>query len=493
MRINTYNLLSDIQIEEIHQGTMLVLSETGILFEDERVHKLLHGVGCRVDKANNRIRFPKQVIDCFLPQVPSQVILRSTTRDRDIILGKPGNICFFNSSGKSSLDLDTGIPRDATLKEFHDFITILHNLPNVHALVPPWGDIKGVPPILTGLESAAAMFLCSDKVKALGTMAEDSAWNLAMAKVMDQDIALFIGTQAPLYYPRETTDLILFCCENKVPFELEAGSIAGASSPVTVAGTVIASNAQLIAGLVLSQVLCSGLSVWPGNMIFTMNMHNGQPNFGSIGNSLIDMVFCQMWRHYKIPVASSTAGMSASKILDFQAGMEVSQAVLATVLSGAHCIFFQGGISQQLTAHPVKAILDDEIVGRVSTFLRGVDTSPEALSVDVIDKVGPSPGQFLTSPHTLTHWRTEQYLSQVTDQTNYDRWEKANRRQAVDYAREHMKEILSTEKNEFVSVSQKQDIQDILVEARRSFRKRGLISDSQWRTYQKIFAEVYAN
>jgi len=202
---------------------------------------------------------------------------------------------------------------------------------------------------------------------------------------------------------------------------------------------------------------------------------------------MLDSVYNQVWQDYGFPVASSTS-ITNSKMIDFQAGHEAAQGVTLSALSGANCIFFHGAVSQQLTEHPVKAILDDDVIRRVGRFLEGVEVCQETMAEEVIDHVGNVPGTYLTSKHTHKWFRHELCFSEVADESIYDNWIKSGKKNTLRLAMDKVEDILANHKPISLTNRHEQEIENILKDARNYYRKNGLIKDDEWHLYQKSLA-----
>ena len=207
--------------------------------------------------------------------------------------------------------------------------------------------------------------------------------------------------------------------------------------------------------------------------------------FGQVGNFLLDVAFLQVWRKYQIPSWSIIPAWGDSKQIDYQSAYETAMSATVASLAGASMIWFQGGISQQLSLHPIKAVLDDDVAGMIGRFLEGVEVNDETMALDLINEVGPIPGNFLTTAHTRKWWKKEQYIPRAADHGSYADFFKGGSKTILQRAQEQMEEILATHKPAPLSTSQEQAVEDILKEAREFYRKRGLISDEEWTLYQE--------
>jgi trimethylamine--corrinoid protein Co-methyltransferase len=259
------------------------------------------------------------------------------------------------------------------------------------------------------------------------------------------------------------------------PIHLWDGCVYGGSGPATHAGSVITSSVEHISMIVLIQLLDPGHPVMPMHFTFPQDMRTGAPAFGSIGCSINNAIFNQVWRKYQIPVASGGVFATTSKLADYQQGYEKALGAIISALSGASVITLQNSISSELSAHPVMAILDDDIAGMVGRFIEGEEVSDETLAIDLIEEVGPIPGFYLNTAHTREWWKKEQFIPQAADYLSYPEWIKRGKKTALDYAKERMEEILATHKPMPLTPDQEQAIEDILEEARGHYKNKGLL------------------
>jgi len=210
-----------------------------------------------------------------------------------------------------------------------------------------------------------------------------------------------------------------------------------------------------------------------------------RPGLLCLENSLHELIFNQLWRRYRIPCWSSSCAWTSSKDIDYQAGYETAMAALTCGLSGANVIYFQGGLTNQMTLSPVKMILDDEVAGMIGRLLKGVTVTDETLAVDIIDQVIPNPGHFLTTDHTFNWWKQEQFLPTLSDRRSYDKWIESGSKRALDHAREKMEHVIQSYNQEGLPDHQEAAVEDILEDARQYYKKKGLITDDEWQLYQE--------
>jgi trimethylamine--corrinoid protein Co-methyltransferase len=134
-----------------------------------------------------------------------------------------------------------------------------------------------------------------------------------------------------------------------------------------------------------------------------------------------------------------------------------------------------GGITGELTYHPVQSILDEDIAGMIGRFIEGVKVTDETLATEVIEQVGPIPGMYLDREHTRRCWKGEQFIPKVADRLSYPEWMDMGKKDALARAKERMQEILSTHKTVPLPEDQEEDINKILNEAEKYYKEKGML------------------
>jgi len=483
--IKPMEILSKEQIELIHKNTLDVLQNTGVRFESERALKLFKDNDCDVDMENNLVKFPRGLVEQSLRQCPSSFQLKGRA-DQELSFG--GNTsCFLPFPGKDIFDLDTWEPRTPTRKEFYDTVRIMDALDTVHytgSYVPFFG-FKDVPPVMQMLEGDAANFRNSTLPLHCNYGNDCEVFAINMAKALGAVNLGVVAVSPPLSYQEDACISAFRNVEAGFPIYLQSGATYGATSPVTTAGATVTNNAELMAGLVLVQLIKPGTGVLVSDFGFSQNMRTGYPVFGRIESSIHQLVFNQIWRGYKIPIGNHSTGASNSKKIDYQCGYEKTSAVMLSLLSGANEIGYHGCVYGELAFHPVQLILDDDVAGMIARLMEGVEVNQETLAFDVINNVGPIPGTFLTEAHTRKWWRQSQFIPKSADSLTYGEWMEADKKDCIGYAKDRMDEILENYKPEPLSSSEENDIEKILNEAREHYRKNGLISGKEWEAYEK--------
>jgi trimethylamine--corrinoid protein Co-methyltransferase len=476
------------QVDAVYRRALTILSGTGVRIEHRRALKLLEEHGCRVDHDDMRARFPEALVEECLRKCPSSFRQRARDPDNDLVLG--GNtIHFLPFCGMQTVDIDTWEPRMATMQEYIAGVKVLDALDHVSAFsnYTPYYGFQGVPPAMAILEGLGLrMAYTSKPLMQEGSSMGCDRFVIQMAQAVGCEIAGSPNGSAPLAFYHETIETLFRHAEAGLPLGVSGGGhTMGATGPVTFAGSLVLDLAEDMALLALSQLVKPGTRVRLGVFTFPMNMQTGSPAFGSIANSIYQVARFQVARRYRFPVGCGMPGASNSKRTDFQCGYEKAMMALTAALSGANTVVFHGGINGELTFHPIQAILDDDIVGMVGRLLEGFEVNEETLASDLIEKVGPIPGHYLGTEHTRKWWRSENFLPQAADWLTYADWMSTGKKSCLSYARERLEAILANHEPKTLTKAQTADVAGILQEARQFYRKEGLISKEEWKTYME--------
>ncbi|MBN1835988.1 MAG: trimethylamine methyltransferase family protein [Spirochaetales bacterium] len=469
-------VLTQEQVEDVKRGVLAVLQNTGLRFESKMALELFQKNDCLVDSREMRVRVPPGVVEECLRRTPSSFYFRSRNPAHDLVIG--GNTTYFCAfPGMNTVDLDTWEPRRATRGENRDALIVLDALENLHFLTPytPYFGFDDTPPVMAIPESAAAKIRYTTKLQFSGYQKDCEVFTIEMAQAAGTEIQGMMENSPPLTYYEDAVMSAYRFAQAGLPLHITSGAVMGGTSPATIAGTLVTSIAEIVGGIVFVQLVRPGTRVVANAFVFPQNMMTGAPFFGSVGISLHEAAFNQVWRSYGIPVQSSAIGPTNSKMIDYQNCYEKAIPALVAALSGAHIIQFHGGVYGEITHHPVQSIMDDDVAGVIGRFIAGVEVSDDTLALDLINQIGPIPGYYLHTAHTREWWKHEQFVPKVADLVPYGQWQKEGSKSALDRAKAKLCDVLQTHCPMALSDEQEKDIRRILEKARKHYAQRGLL------------------
>jgi trimethylamine--corrinoid protein Co-methyltransferase len=198
--------------------------------------------------------------------------------------------------------------------------------------------------------------------------------------------------------------------------------LAGAMSPVTVAGAAAQTLAEALGGMTFVQLVRPGAPVVLGSFASSMSMQSGAPTFGTPEPALVLYVMASLARRLGVPFRSG-GNLCASKIADAQAAYESAATFQPTILAGVNFVLHAAGwLEGGLAIGYEKFILDADQCGMAAVFVKGVDLSENGQALDAILTNGP--GQhYLGSPHTLANFENAFYRSDTADNNSFEQWQ----------------------------------------------------------------------
>jgi len=251
----------------------------------------------------------------------------------------------------------------------------------------------------------------------------------------------FTNPVSPLQLSKELIEGALLFATYRQPMLYAPEALAGATAPATLAGLLVQQNAEVLAGIMVSQLAEPGAPVLYGTVSAAMDMRTGTAALGGPEAGLLNLASAQLARYYRLP-SRGTGGNTDAKVVDAQAGLETAMGLLLAALAGMNFIYDAAGVLDgSLTASYEKLVVDNEICGMVSRVLEGIEVTEETLALEEIRRVGPSAG-FLGSPFTSKMFRGEHFLPTLLDRKSREAWEAAGGKDLATRARERAGAIL---------------------------------------------------
>jgi trimethylamine--corrinoid protein Co-methyltransferase len=248
----------------------------------------------------------------------------------------------------------------------------------------------------------------------------------------------------PLAFAEEALGVIECAARHGIPLKLVSAGQAGATSPAPLAGAVAQQTAEVLAGLVYVNLLNPGHPATFGALPFVSDLRTGAMSGGSAEQGLLMAACAQMAQHYGIPCAVS-AGMTDSKLPDFQAGYEKGYTELMAALAGANLIYEAAGMYGSLLGCSLESfVLDNDLIGSMLRAARGFEVSRETLSLDTIREVCiGGPGHFLGHGQTLSRMQSDYYYPAMADRRTPQEWQHAPDKDLLERARQRTRALLA--------------------------------------------------
>ncbi|MDR3254658.1 MAG: trimethylamine methyltransferase family protein [Synergistaceae bacterium] len=422
--------LSD--IENIHEKTLWVFDRVGVDFEAPEASELFKKHGARVD--GTRVFITAALFDEALASAASSFTVRGLDSDVTVGEGRPAyagssNAFFVLKDGRMRTPVREDLIDALKLCETSRVIAVTNSQP-LYA-----SDIPGE--IYSAATTALALLYSGKPVITNCGNYEGSVQSLEVARNFFDGEGLYavgVGNMiSPLRYNRESSGAIRAYAEYGQPLVLTCCSAMGMTSPITISGTLIQNNAEVLAGLVYALLLRPGLPVVYGNVSGGLDMRFVTNNAGSFEAISMIRFIKKLALYYGLPARAGGA-VSDAKEVDYQAGAESAVGIAATIHSGVDfALHMAGEIDSYNNYSMEKQVMDEEIIERfMSVQRRPVFPGGEG-DLDTILGVGPG-GQFLTEEQTLENYRDSLYMPAVASKESYATWAAAGETSVFDAA-----------------------------------------------------------
>jgi trimethylamine---corrinoid protein Co-methyltransferase len=436
-------ILDESKIQAIHEATLRILSETGILISHSEGRSLLLDHGAQ--KHQDRVLIPAELVERCLNQLPKTITFSG--RDPEKAITFSTGTCFAHNVGgvPNVYDSDTNSRRAATRQDVIEATRLLDALPNAASITPLYTP-QDVP-----VESFT-LWMTYDTLK--NTTKPFRAPGIQTAQELHAIAEMFaiacpegvvtvgISPISPLTFPEDITAAILAAAQRGMTLGSLPCPIMGATAPMTIAGAVAQQNAEVLATIVLAQLAHPGLPMIYKGRLSVMDPRSGLSVWGNPEIGLISAATVAMGHHYGLPVNVYGFSTNAHSV-DVQSGYERALNMLIPVLANANDVSgigeMEGGVSSSLA----QIVIDDEILNNITRLRRGFEINDDALALEVIDSVMNGSRNFLIEDHTLQNLRSgDVMLPKLAVRDNWEAWEQGGKRGMLEVAEMKAQELL---------------------------------------------------
>lgn len=420
-------LWTEDQCYMLHLASLEMLERTGVVVQDTEALKLLKDAGCTIK--DNLVRFPASVIKWAVNSAPERCVLATTDGKRTVNLEH--NAVNFGMGGGAPLFFDSRnrCVRDSRLADVEDAAKVANQMENI-GIVGPLASALDTDAELADLYQFKATrtyttkpyissFRNADVMKAAIEMGIVSSGNLDNFK-RNPNLLVYIESCSPLTLSQKTIEQLLLAAEYGVPVVYVSQIVPGSTGQADLFNSLAQANADCLAGLAIHQLKQNGAPFVMGIIAEPKDKKSQNHVIGDPAVSLSQVCSGILGRYYKIP-SFGVSGCTDACMLDVQAAMEATFSITAAALGGINLAGWNGCMGNRKIGSLENLIMANEIIGMTKHFMRGVEVSEETIPIDLIDEVGPG-GQFLTTDHTMKHFRTETWYPRYMNRQHYKNW-----------------------------------------------------------------------
>lgn len=443
--------LSADAVEAIHQTSLEILESVGVAILLPEARAILARAGCLVDEDKGRVRFGRELVEAMLPLAPARVALHARNPAHDLVLGGD-QVCVATCVGPPNVtDLDRG-RRPGSFADYCELLKLAQSLNVVHLNAGYAPEPIDVDINLRHLHATQAMLTLTDKVAWSFTFAPRRMQDvfemvrIARGVTAEEQIArpgfhALINTNSPLQIDQPMLHGILEMARLGQPLCITPFAMAGASMPVTPAGTLAVMNAEILAGLTLAQLVRPGAPIVYGSVGVNVDLRSGAPAYGSPEFMQMQFAGGQLARRYGLPLRASP--MNSAPNLDEQAAYETALPLWGILQSGVNLMLHGvGWLEGGLAVSYEKYILDAEMLQVLRAATEPFPVDAASLALDAVREVGPG-GHFFAHPHTLARYESAFYLPLLSDWRSHAQWREDGARGAMQRANRIWKDLLA--------------------------------------------------
>jgi trimethylamine--corrinoid protein Co-methyltransferase len=434
-KIPCYEVLDEEGLALIEKNADTILEEIGIEFrEDPEALSILKANGC--DVQGERVHFPRGLCRSLIQaNAPRQFTQHARNPARTVEIGGK-NTVFAPAYGSPFIrSLDEG-RRYARIEDFRNFVKLAYMANSLHHSGGTICEPVDLPVNKRHLDMVYSHIKYSDKpFMGSVTAPERAADSVEMAKIVFGSdfmdpltgrpktvLINLINVNSPMTYDATMLGALKVYARANQACIVTPFILAGAMSPVTVAGTATQTLAEALAGMAFIQMLNPGAPMVLGSFASSISMQSGAPTFGTPEPALVLYSMAALARRLGVPFRSG-GSLCASKIADAQAAFESAQTLLPTCLAGVNFVLHTAGwLEGGLSMGYEKFMMDADQAGMMHTLLAGVDLSDNGQALDAIRDVGPGK-HFLGCAHTQANFESAFYRSPLADNNSYEQWE----------------------------------------------------------------------
>lgn len=461
-------VLTENEVEAIHESSLRILAETGIVLTHPQGREILAAAGAIVE--SDRVLLPPELVEEAIAHCPNEVRLRG--RGGMVKVLGDGNLRWHNLGGARDVyEPVSGTRRKALLQDLRDSTRLLDALDQVDSITPFFTP-QDVPGAIMSL--AMYRYALPHTTKVLQGPGVQSAaevrYTARMAAVVgppEEVVSLSVSPVSPLGFPNDAVEAILETARLNITFGPLPCPTAGATAPLSLAGALAQQNAEVLAAVVLAQLAQPGLPIVYCGRLAMLEPRTGLSVWGGVELGLASAATVQLGHRYGLPV--NVYGFSTnSYTLDIQNGFERALNAAIPALAGADELSGIGEMGAGVSSCFAQMVCDNELAASVRRLIRGFSSDDDARAVDVIAAVMRGSRNFLGQKHTSRYLRAgEVYMTRLAERGSWDTWEAGGGQGLAERAQAEADRLLREHQVPSLSDDQERELDAILDEAQQ--------------------------
>lgn len=427
-RLPPVDMLDDEGYAQIEENAEIILEEVGISFQEfPSALELWREAGAEVN--GEMVHFPRgmcrEIVQKNAPKVFTQ---HARNPARSVQIGDNATVFAPNYGSPFAFDLDNG-RRYATLEDFENIVKLTYQLPHLHHSGGTVCEPVDVPVNKRHLDMVYSHIKYSDKpYMGSVTATERATDSIELSRIafggdlQDRTVMTsLINAASPLRWDATMLGAATEYAKANQASIISPFILAGAMSPVTIAGLAAQSLAEALSGMAYYQLVRPGAPVIFGTFASSMSMATGAPTFGTPEAGQAIYVMAGLARRLGVPFRSG-GQFTSSKYPDAQAAYESAHSLLPTVQAGVNFVLHAAGWQEGgLAIGYEKLVLDADQLGAMSVYGRGIDMSENGQAMEAF-RTNEHGQHFLGNGHTLNNFESAFWRSELANNDSFEQW-----------------------------------------------------------------------
>ena len=423
---------SDEQLHSIHDATLQILETIGLSDAPEEAIRLIRDNGGKVTDSG-RLTFPPNLVNEAISKLRKNFILHARVNDQSLDLSEYKVHTGTGGAAPMIADMSTHTFRQSVLDDLYDASRLVDKLDNIHFFARPMVANDMSTSIMLDINTAYASLVGTSKhvISSISAVSNVKTVHQLCSIIAGSDKVFFDKpfmslnvnhVVPPLRFDTESCEVLIEASRFGFPVMVNTFGQMGASSPVTIAGCLVQTNAETLAGMVLAWLANKDVNAIYGARPMVTDLRTGGMAGGSGEQSLLTAAAVQLAQYYNFP-NSTISGATDSKLPDNQAGYEKAINLTLAVQTGANLITQAAGTQAGLMATSLEAyVIDNEMLGAILSTGKQIEVNEETCAVEAIKKVAEGDGHFLGQAATFNRMSTDFVYPEVADRQAYDSW-----------------------------------------------------------------------
>lgn len=465
-----YQPLTEAETEQIHSTILDVLENIGMGDPIPVVKEHALKRGCFLNE-HDRLCFPRSLVEDVIANTPKDIQFLGRDPGYDLEIGGQRVHTYGGGEAVNMLDIGASNYRPSTLPDIYDAARLVDKLDNIHAFSRLIVATEIADQLSCDINTAYASVAGTAKHTAL-TFSDAShvqptlemLYMIAGSEEKFRERPFCHGggcpVISPLRYGRDNSEVCVESVKFGSPVWIVVAPQAGATAPAALAGAVVQCVAEALASLLMIDMVEPGYPVIVGPWPFVSDLRTGAFSGGSGEEAVVTAAAAQMVNFYGLP-SSVGAGMTDSKLPDYQAGYEKALAIALAAQTGCNNVSESSGMVGSLMALSLESMaIDNDLLGAVLRTVRGIEVNEETLSYHVMEQVVHGDGHYLRQQQTLNLMRTEYEYPLLADRSTPGEWEAQGSVDIRQRAGDRVRSILSGHYPEYIDPAIDKKVRD---------------------------------